>query len=544
MNLIRLIPFVIYSISLVTSPLTQANPLAKQPKLILQLTIDQFAGNQLSRFKNHLSPMGGFSYLLNHGIWYDNAHQYHATTQTAVGHTTLATGTPPKIHGIIANHWWDARRQREIYAVEDGNDVRSPRNILVESFSDALSKASNGKSKRFAVSTKDRGAIPLAGKKGKAFWFDRETGLYVSSPYYYKQLPQWVNRWNSKKHVNQYLSKSWTLSKPCKHYLFCNDGLEHLPSSVTDFKRQFPHPLGNKPIPRYYHLLTISPVSDSLTLLFSKALISNEKLGQREEIDFLAISLSATDAVGHTFGPYSVESEDNFIRLNEALGNFFRFVDQQVGLENVLIVLSADHGATPSATYLSQFNIESGEFSLHEVINHPPVKTLLTKLKLDWSKLVVDESPNLYLNNHYLKSKGIDKEAFTHQLSRAISTYPKIAYAIKTTSLAKQPGVIPTVRKLLANQFSTRSGDIYLIPKPFFVIDDSPNSKAHHGSPWRYDTHVPIIFSHPKLTQRRVSREVHTIDIVPTLAAIFNLSAPAQARGQVLSEIKDQLSPP
>jgi predicted AlkP superfamily pyrophosphatase or phosphodiesterase len=532
MRKIILAAFIFFPLSLFAA---QSPP----PKLILQLTIDQFSGNQLQRFKQHLDT-GGFKYLIEHGIWFDNAHQYHASTQTAVGHTTLATGAVPAVHGIIANYWWDREKKKEIYAMNDEKLGVSPRNILVPSFSDALGIATNFQSKRFAVSTKDRGAIPLAGKMGKAFWLNKETGDYVSSQYYYETLPKWADRWNKKEKAKKYIGNKWTLKKPCLQYQFCHDGKKHLKTYLTRFNTQFPHPYGKTFNESYLNHLTKSPISDTLTLDFTQQLVMAEKLGTHDVTDYLSISLSATDAVGHTFGPYSLESEDNFVRLNQALGHFFKFIDKQIGLKNVLIVLSADHGAGPSPTYLSNDHYPTFEISEKDIQHNKQVQAVLDTYQLKLNKLLTNEFPLLYLNEAYLAEKKIDKDTLSMALAKAIESTKGI-YAVIPTFLIKDnkyshPFLLPLLKNVINDK---RSGDLYIIAEPHIYFGDKTYSSANHGSPWRYDTHVPLIFVRDDFKPQRIHRKANTIDLAPTLSALLHIAPPSGSMGATLKEVTE-----
>lgn len=507
--------------------------LSQSPKLILQLTIDQFSGNQLERFKKH-TQTGGFAYLIKHGLWYDNAHHPYATTQTAVGHTTLATGTVPAVHGIIANYWLEAKRHQEVYAMEDSSafllgkkksqnpkEGRSPKNIQVSSFADSLALATNFKSKRYAVSTKDRGAIPLAGKMGKAFWFDPSNGYYTSSRYYFKKLPSWVSQWNAKEKVKNYLGQSWTLSEPCQNYIFCNKQ-RHFLSTFKSYGQNFPHTFKKQFNNHFSKSFTISPYADKVLLNFAKTLVINEKIGQGKVTDYLSISLSATDAIGHTFGPNSMESEDNFIRLNQNLGVFLKFIDEKIGLKHTLIVLSADHGVAPSPTFLKQYKYPSYEVSTKKMIKHPAVQAVLHKHKLNAQKLInTNELPDLYLNSAYLKHKKLSKPKIINVLIHALNQVPGIDLAVNTQAVLKNQFQNSRFKTQLINQiYPRRSGDIYIIAKPYVYIDDTPYRKVHHGTPWAYDTHIPIIFAHPSFTNLRVHRKVYSTRLAPTLAAL------------------------
>ena len=314
---------------------TPASAQDQPPRLILQITVDALRGDLPQRF-SHMFGEGGFRYLMDDGVYYNNAHYRHANTETIVGHVSLATGTVPAAHGMVANVWYDREKDRLTYNIEDeryqlltaGADVdketeidptqkaakvdgRSPATILSSTFSDELSVHYGGKSKIFGVSVKDRGAVSLAGHAGKAFWFSKATGEFVTSSYFYEQYPEWVNAWNAGKPALSYAGKSWELSREPSGYIFGDADDKDYETDFPGYGRTFPHPFGEADDKYFTTRLTLSPAGDELTLDFAKALLDNEQLGQDGIPDYLAISFSSTDYVGHLFGASSLEMEDN-----------------------------------------------------------------------------------------------------------------------------------------------------------------------------------------------------------------------------------------
>ena len=349
------------------------------PKLILQITVDQLRGDLPTRYIDRMGD-GGFRYLLDNGVVFKDAHHAHANTETIVGHVTLATGAQPSEHGMVANVWFDREKNRLVYNIEDehhpllskGADInketevdptqkiaevsgRSPSNILVSTFSDELALHTAGKAKIFGVSVKDRAAVALAGHAGKAFWFSKESGEFVTSKYYYDQYPKWVNSWNANKPVDQYDGAAWELLNRQESYVHGEQDDLPWESAFGNYGRTFPHSFGERQGKYFTTLLTLSPAGDRLTLDFAKELMNNESIGEDEVTDFLAISFSSTDYVGHFFGPFSLEAEDNLLRLDKTLEELFEFVDNKIGLKNTLIVLSADHGGAEAPGYLQQY---------------------------------------------------------------------------------------------------------------------------------------------------------------------------------------------
>lgn len=360
MNLNALIPSMLVGLVLGTS----AALAQEKPKLILQITIDQLRGDLPMRYYDRLGE-GGFKYLLDQGVHYIDAHHGHANLETIVGHATLATGAHPSEHGMVGNLWYDRTLGRPVYNIEDadysllsegagidseteldatqaaaGSDGRSPRALLSTTFADELSSSTVGVAKVFGVSVKDRGAVPLAGRSGKAFWFSKGNGQFVTSDYYYDAYPEWVEEWNAKEAYLSYSGSLWTLLNDRETYLFADRDNQPWEVPIGGFGRVFPHPFGWFDDPYFTTFLTVSPVGDRLTTDFAKTLIDAEALGQDDVTDFLAVSYSAMDYIGHIFGPSSLESEDGLLQLDRTLADLFNHIENRIGLDNTLIVLS------------------------------------------------------------------------------------------------------------------------------------------------------------------------------------------------------------
>jgi predicted AlkP superfamily pyrophosphatase or phosphodiesterase len=346
--------------------------------LVLQITIDGLRADLLNRYGDRFAE-GGFRYLLDKGVVYANAHYQHANTETIVGHTTLATGAFPSEHGMIGNVWFDREAGELAYNIEDpespiiptrdtetkGEQVdpaqklsrtqgRSPVTILAATLSDGLAAFYGGRSKIFAVSGKDRGAVPMAGHAGKAFWFSTDTGDFVTSTYYYDAYPDWVRDWNAQRNAESYAGSSWTLLNGAATYLLGHQDDRAYEVDLKGYGRVFPHPYGEQDDKLLYTRLLASPVGDQLVLDFSKALVRHEQLGRDAFPDYLSISFSSLDAVNHFFGPSSLENEDVIVQLDRTLADLFAFIEKTVGLKNTLIVLSADHGMAEMPEYMTE----------------------------------------------------------------------------------------------------------------------------------------------------------------------------------------------
>ena len=538
---------------------------SEQPKLILQITVDALRGDLPGRFDNVLGE-GGFRYLMNDGIHYTNAHYQHANTETIVGHASLATGTVPAAHGMIGNVWFDRELNRLAYNIEDstyhlltvGADVdqrteidptqraarvegRSPNNILTSTLSDEMAVHFAGRSKIFAVSVKDRGAVSLAGHAGKAFWFSKAGGEFVTSSYYYDQYPEWVNRWNARDPASYYSGKSWELLHRSSKYMFGDADDRAYETDLAGFGRVFPHVYGDADDKYFTTKLTLSPAGDELTLDFAKTLLDEEQLGQDDVPDFLAISFSSNDYVGHMFGASSLEIEDNMARLDRTLADLFAYVDKKVGLANTLIVLSADHGQPDAPGYLNSLGIDRAHYFDTEALDRTPAIVALKKQFGIGEELIEAYfHPYVYLNRELIRDKGLDQAVVENAVAEELKKFKGVAEAVSSTALrtASLPDTL-LMRSILRNFHPKRSGDIYLVFEPDVFINDFDGLivASTHGSPWRYDTYVPVIFAGAGLPAMKISRAVTPYDIASTLANYLGTKPPSGAVGTPLPEV-------
>ncbi|MFT5232169.1 MAG: putative AlkP superfamily pyrophosphatase or phosphodiesterase [Candidatus Krumholzibacteriia bacterium] len=550
------------TISMFVTPVVQAK---EQPKLILQITVDGLRGDLPERFDGVLGE-GGFRYLRDKGIWYTNARYEHANTETIVGHTSLATGTVPAAHGMIGNVWFDHKQGRLVYNIEDpahhllvtGADVdakseidptqkaakvegRSPDNILTSTFSDELAVHYAGQAKIFAVSVKDRGAVPLAGHAGKAFWFSKAKGDFVTSSFYYDKNPAWVDEWNSQKLPSTYGGQAWSLLRPQEQYMFGDRDDADYEIDFPGYGRVFPHEFGAADEKYFTTKLTLSPVGDALTLAFAKAVVLNEKLGQNTVPDYLSVSFSSTDYVGHFFGTSSLEMEDNIAHLDRTLAELFAFIDAEVGLDNTLIVLSADHGQPEVPGFMHEMGVKHADYFDTKAIDKTPVVAALTE-RFGVGAELIDTffQPYLYLNRDLIKENKLDQNEVEKMLVAELLKLPGIAYAVSSTALSR--GEVPNTvmtRSVLKNYQADRSGDIYLVFSPNVFINDFEGLvvASTHGSPWRYDTFVPVVFAGAGIEGTEIARPVTPYDIAPTLARYLGVKPPSGATGEPLVEV-------
>jgi predicted AlkP superfamily pyrophosphatase or phosphodiesterase len=541
----------------------------EKPRLVLQITVDQLRGDLPHRYYSEFGE-GGFRYLYKRGVVYEAAFHRHANTETIVGHTTLATGADPSMHGMVGNVWLDRDTGKLTYNIEDPrypllsegagvdkqaeidptqrlatSEGRSPAPIRVSTFSDELALSNAGKSKIFGVSVKDRGAIPMAGHAGKAFWFSNSTGEFVSSTYYYKEYPSWVKDWNAKRFASTYAGKSWELMHDRSAYRFGDRDDMPYETNFPGYGRVFPHPFGKSDSKYFTTLLTVSPVGDELTLSFAEALMDGEKLGQNANTDYLSISFSSTDYIGHLFGPSSLESEDNLLRLDRTLAELFKFVDQKVGLAHTVIVLSADHGAAEIPGYLNEFGVDAQYFNADALDpktleKQPAIVALKKKFGIDKELIQAYFPPYVYLNHDVMRERGLKQAEAERTVAAELEKIDGVWLAAPSSDLANGPGPSnPLEEAILRNYNPKRSGDIYVVFKPAWFINDFDGLSvaSTHGSPWRYDTFVPVIFAGSGMPAQRVFREISTVDVAPTLSAILGITYPSGSVGKPLVEV-------
>jgi predicted AlkP superfamily pyrophosphatase or phosphodiesterase len=533
-------------------------------RLVLQITVDQLRGDLPLRHMEQFGK-GGFKYLQQQGIWYTNATYRHANTETIVGHSSLATGALPATHGMVGNVWLDRDTEQLVYNVEDPrynllsadadvdkaseidptqrvatSDGRSPLALLSSTFSDELAIRYPAQSKIFGVSVKDRGAIPLAGDSGKAFWFSKAAGEFVTSSYYYDAYPQWVRDWNKAGKLDRYANQSWQLLQEPGSYQRIKQDDNPWETDFPGYGRTFPHAWGKRDSKYFTTLLTVSPAGDELTLDFAKTLLLAEGLGQDNIPDYLSISFSSTDYIGHLFGSSSLEMEDNLVRLDRTLAELFAFIDKEVGLKHTLIVLSADHGGPEAPGYLQSINQDAEYVDPDQFSTAALNAGLKQALGIDADLVQTYFHPYVYLDRDKVAAAGLELATAQRALADTLMKSPSVAYAFTATDVSQDLIVDnPIAAMVAANHQPKRSGDVYVVFRSQSFINDFDGLvvAATHGSVWRYDRHVPVIFAGNGLRARTVSRPVTPYDIAATLSNKLAVEVPSGAVGEPLPEV-------
>lgn len=521
---------------------------AVRPKLLVLVVIDQLRGDMPWRFKNRFGP-DGFRYFMDNGVAYTNAYFRHSTTLTAVGHATLVTGGNAAQHGLVGNDWYERDTGQRVYCVEDdrhsvigtrqtAHSGASPRNLTSSTIGDELILASNGRSRVFSVSLKDRGAILPAGLLGKAFWYSSSSGRFVTSTYYYDDYPQWVHDWNAAGNADRYRHREWTLLQDRSRYLYGDADdrpFEHPPKTLG---RTFPHPLGRAKSGGFFRVLRATPMGDELTLDFVKRLVEKEELGQGPATDMLAVSFSATDYIGHAFGPGSLEAEDNLLRLDRTLASFVRFIDQTVGLGRTLWVLSSDHGVGAIPEYRASLGLAGGRGDLNAFIRI--VNSALQARFGSSENFVADFwTPSIYLDLETVEKLELDVATVERALAEVVMQLPGFALAVtRTDLLGGKVADDPLVNSVQRAFHPKHSGNVLIVLEPFRFLQFGPSTvAATHGSPYPYDTHVPIMIAGPGIGHQIVHRQVGPEDIAPTIATYLAVKPPSGSIGEPLLEV-------
>lgn len=537
-------------------------PAAGRPQLVLFITVDALRGDMPARYADRFGP-GGLRYLLERGVHYTNAHYSHATTFTASGHATLFTGGNPPEHGLPANDWVGPDGQR-VYCVEDdrhtvlGERTRphqgtSPRNLTSGTIGDEL-VASGGGSRVFSVSIKDRGAIIPGGFLGKAFWYSGATGRFVTSTYYYTSEPQWVRDWNDAGPAGAWRGGQWRLLRDPASYTHAADDDRPFETSWGSLGRVFPHPLADDD--RYYSTLRFTPMGDELTVSFVEELVRRERVGGGAATDLLAVSLSSTDYVTHVFGLYSLEAEDNLLRLDRAIARLLEIVDEAVGLDRTLIVLSSDHGADAAPEHWCRLRAGGAALPVPGGLlldpdgcglagRHDPGRLIAaanTALRRRFNveaDLVLDFwNPSLFLDSPRIEALELDEAEVERALARFVAGTPGIAQAFtRSDLLAGRVPDTPLAARVKRAFHPQRSGNVIIVQAPFWFLHREPTLyTSMHGSPYAYDTHVPIIIAGPGIEPAVVNRGAGPEDIAPTLALYLGIECPPASVGEPLLE--------
>ena len=485
---------------------------ADKPKLVVAIAVDQFRYDYLLRFRSEYKQ--GLDQLLTHGAVFTNARYQHFPTVTAVGHSTFLSGATPASSGIIGNDWFDRDAGKLVTSVSDdsvkilsgaGEGGASPRRLLASTVGDELKMSDGGRSRVIGISLKDRSAILPAGHMADgAFWFDTSNGHFVSSTYYFAALPVWANTFNEEHPLDRYKGAVW-------------------------MSRHFPSEMGEK----LYKAVHDSPFGNELIEAFAERAIESEKLGQRDVTDLLALSFSSNDAVGHALGPDSPEVHDISVRTDQVLGKLFQFLDNKLGMQNVLVILTADHGVSPVPEVNQARKMPGGRMPPHIV--RDTVQAALAKLYGSGQWIASPSEHFLYLNLDLIHEKKLDRAQVDETAADAALNIPHVFRVYTREQLIKGAVLEDQVSRSVMNGFYERRGaDIYILLEPYWM---SSANGTTHGTTFNYDAHVPVIFMGPGIKADRFDENITVNDIAPTLATLLGIETPTGSVGRVLAEI-------
>lgn len=490
-----------------------------RPKLVVVIIIDQFRGDYPQRYYDDFGP-NGFRLLMDHGAYFADCYYDYANLRTAPGHATLLTGAYSNGHGILSNEWWDAQKKGEVTSVEDHSTHlvgaagigASPHNLLASTLGDELKLATQGKARVFGISLKDRAAVLPAGWAGDgAYWIEKNSGAWITSTYYRGQLPAWVQQFNQSKVADKYWNREWK-----------NSSGQVLSTTTRQAGAEF------------FSVVGPTPFANDYELEFARALITNEKLGSGPVTDLLTISLSANDLLGHALGPDSPKMRALAVAMDRQLAGFFDFLGKQFGLDNVWIALSADHGVAPLPGVAQSMRIPASGRD-HEQLRKQINDMLTARLSPGHPRDYVTDVfyPNAFVSQPAFSSLHLTEAAAEQAVGEALERIGMRGFYTKA-QLAR--GDVPDTKigRQYLHSYSPYGGWYVLaVPAPFTIGD---TEGTDHGSPYSYDTHVPLAFYGKPFQAGMYYQHAEPVDLAATLASLLGINAPTAAVGHVLTE--------
>lgn len=513
-----------------------------RPKLVVGLVVDQMRWDYLYRYYNRYTS-GGFKRLINEGFSVENTFIPYTPTYTACGHTCIYTGSVPAVNGIIGNDWYDPETKKNVYCTEDSSvstvgstpsseGNMSPKNMLTTTITDELRLATNFRGKVIGISLKDRGSILPAGHAANAaYWYQGSTGNWITSTYYMKEVPTWIADYNKLKLANKFYAKNWETLYPMNTYV----------NSTADEKAYegksstFPHQLTQN-IDKNFDAIRSTPYGNTITLDLAKLAILSEDLGQDNITDFLAVSCSSTDYVGHAYGPNSVEAEDTYLRLDKDFEEFFNYLDKKVGKGNYTVFLTADHGAAHVPGFMQENKMPSGVVSDRDIANKLNAY-LNDKFKVN--NVVLKSQNNQIIFDHDKTDKS--DVSFDVIKSAAVEFLKRLDGFQNAIDIAKiSQSTLQEIQKMMiTNGYNARrSGDIYYVLQPNWFNGGSTGTT--HGNWNPYDSHIPLVFMGWGIKAGASNKTHYMTDIAPTLAALLHIQMPNGNVGEPITEITDK----
>lgn len=524
-----------------TASAQQSNTVAiERPKLVVGIVVDQMRWDYLYRYQKRYTD-GGFKRLLGEGFSCENTMIPYVPSVTAIGHTCIYTGSVPSIHGIAGNNF--VKEGKKVYCTDDDSvkpvgttskaALMSPRNLWVSTIGDEMKIASNGRAKVVGVALKDRASILPAGHNPNgAFWFDDQTGCFITSSYYMDRLPKWVEAFNGKRLPEQYLSQKWNTIYPKNTYTESTTDENEYENGIREgVKATLPLNLPELYKKYGYGIIRNTPFGNSLTLDMAKAAIDGEQLGADDETDLLAVSCSSTDYIGHQVGTHAIETEDTYLRLDKAIADFLAYLDSKVGKGNYLVFLSADHGAMNNAAFLQDRRIPAGSWNASATAKK--LNQVLAKEYPEAGDIVKTVmNYQVFFNRDVIKSKQLDFDNIKQTVVNVLKEDPSVLYACDMAT-ASTESIPEEVKSRIINGYNReRSGDVVIILKPNFYAHSMKGTD--HGAWNSYDTHIPLVFMGWGIKHGATTKQTFMTDIAPTIAAMLHVQAPNGCVGKAI----------
>lgn len=518
-----------------------AKPDLERPKLVVGIVVDQMRPDFLYRFYDRYGK-GGFKRLLRDGHECKNTMINYLPSYTGPGHAAIYTGSIPALHGIASNDWYERSTSKAMYCVADstvkalGGAERagkmSPKNLWANTITDELRLATNFKSKTIAISLKDRASILPGGHTSNgSYWMDDSLGIFMTSSFYMNELPEWVKQFNQLKLAEQYMNQGWNTLYPIETYTrSTSDNNRYEGRFLSDSLPTFPHRLA----PLKKSDIRKTCFGNDIIKDFALAALEGETLGTRDATDFLCISFSSTDYVGHQFGPNSIEAEDTYLRLDQNIEELLNSLDEKLGRDNYTVFLTADHGAAHNPSFLNDHNMPGGYFfgrKLKDTLN-----TMLLK-KFNAKNLILDVSENyIWLSDSALATGVVTREHLLETTLELIQFMPEITFAVDIKQVLSSTMPEP-IRSMAVNGYvSKRSGDILVLLNSGW-IDAYYKTGTTHGTWNPYDTHIPLLWFGWGIEPGSTIRETHMTDIAATLATLLHIQMPNACIGHAISEV-------
>jgi predicted AlkP superfamily pyrophosphatase or phosphodiesterase len=517
---------------------------SKRPKLVVGIVVDQMRWDYLYRYYDRYAADGGFKRLIGKGFSCENTFINYLPSYTACGHTCIYTGSVPAIHGITGNSWYDYRTGAEMYCTDDSSAIEvggtgpagkmSPENMKTTTICDELKLATNFRSKVIGIAIKDRGGILPAGHSANAaYWYESATGNWISSTYYLKSLPRWVSDFNAKKYPDQYFKKGWNTLYPINTYSQSTE--DHKQYEAIPFGKEatgFPYAL-NEFIGSKYGVLPATPYGNTLTKDLAVAAIDGEELGKDSITDFLAVSFSSTDYVGHSFGPNSIEIEDTYLRLDRDFGDLFKTLDKKVGKGEWLVFVSADHGVAHAPGFSEEKRLPGGTVYEGEMIKS--LDTVLRRKFGNYKFMLSNENNQISFDHDLIDSVKADLSEISNFAKMFLSHRPEIYRVFETDKILTASLPEPIRTKAVNAYFPGRSGDLQYLFFPGWM--SGTGTGTTHGTWNPYDTHIPLVWYGWNIKSGKSNRELYMTDIAPTIAALLHIQMPSGAVGKPIEEI-------